>query len=84
MFFLEKKPPAGLHHTEERIGDAPKPQFLIKSIGNQKIRPSQWKLRFLSCSAGCFPHGLLAKISTEAQAKIKDFVPQDIVMCAWA
>ena len=36
MFFLEKKPPAGLHHTENRIGDAPKPQFSIKSFENQQ------------------------------------------------
>ena len=24
-FFVKKKPPAGLHHTEDRAGDAPKP-----------------------------------------------------------
>ena len=24
-FSLKKKPPAGLHHTEDRAGDAPKP-----------------------------------------------------------
>ena len=36
MFFWKKKPPAGLHHTEDRIGDAPKPPFSIKSIGNQQ------------------------------------------------
>ena len=32
-FFLKKKPPAGLHHTENRAGDAPKP---IQS-GNAQI-----------------------------------------------
>ena len=40
MFFLEKKPPAGLHHTEDRAGDAPKPiqngnaQIYFKFISN--------------------------------------------------
>ena len=29
--FLEKKPPAGLHHTEDRIGDAPNPPFPIQT-----------------------------------------------------
>ena len=36
MFFWKKKPPAGLHHTEVRIGDAPNPHFQSKPpIPNQ-------------------------------------------------
>ena len=31
IFVSKKKPPAGLHHTEDRIGDAPKPHFSKKS-----------------------------------------------------
>ena len=34
MFFSEKKTPAGLHHTEDRAGDAPKPPFSLKIIEN--------------------------------------------------
>ena len=34
--FLKKKNPAGLHHTEDRAGDAPKHPFSIKSIENQE------------------------------------------------
>ena len=47
MFFSEKgcfsekkKPPAGMHHTDHRAGDAPKPPFPIKSIDtNPEINP---------------------------------------------
>ena len=36
VVFLEtNKKTAGLHHTEDRAGDAPKPQFSIKPIENQ-------------------------------------------------
>ena len=34
-FSQKKKPPAGLHQTEDRAGDAPKPPFPSKSIENQ-------------------------------------------------
>ena len=34
--FLQKKPPAGLHQTEDRAGEAPKPPFPSKSIENQQ------------------------------------------------
>ena len=34
--FLRKKPPAGLHHTEVRTGDAPKSLFSIKFVGKLK------------------------------------------------
>ena len=33
--FLNKKLPAGLDPTEDRIGDAPKPPFSIKFVENQ-------------------------------------------------
>ena len=32
IFSEKTKPPAGLHHTEVRIGDAPNPPFPIESI----------------------------------------------------
>ena len=32
LSLYEKKPPAGLHHTEDRAGDAPKHPFSITSI----------------------------------------------------
>ena len=40
VFSKKKKPPAGLHHTEDRAGDAPKPiqsgnaQIYFKFISN--------------------------------------------------
>ena len=40
VFSEKKQPPAGLHHTEVRIGDAPKPYLLMKSHKQkQKINP---------------------------------------------
>ena len=35
-FPAKKKSPAGLHHTKDRAGDAPKPTFSIKFIENNK------------------------------------------------
>ena len=36
MFFWKKKPPAGLHHTEDRIGNTPDPDIQFKPpISNQ-------------------------------------------------
>ena len=43
MFFYTKKPPAGLHHTEVRIGDAPKPPFPMHiNSKKQKLRISDF------------------------------------------
>ena len=54
MFFCKKqKPPAGLHHTEDRTGDAPKPHFqqnplkinknpIINIPSTIKIIPYSW------------------------------------------
>ena len=42
MLFFWEKHPAGLHHTEDRAGDAPKPPFPTKFIKTQqtpKIKP---------------------------------------------
>ena len=36
MLFCNKRAPAGLQHTEDRAGDAPKPQFSLNSIENQQ------------------------------------------------
>ena len=41
-FFEKKKPPAGLHHTDHRAGDAPKTPFHqnpLKINKNPKINP---------------------------------------------
>ena len=43
MFFGKKKHPAGLHHTEDRIGDTPNPPFQSKPpISNQN--PSEHQI----------------------------------------
>ena len=41
VFLQQKKPPAGLHQTEDRAGDAPKPPFPSKSIENQQKSKNQ-------------------------------------------
>ena len=40
-FSQKKKPPAGLHQTEDRAGDAPKPPFPSKFIENQQKSNNQ-------------------------------------------
>lgn len=41
MFSWEKKAPAGLHHTQDRAGDAPSSPFPWKSIKNQQNSNNQ-------------------------------------------
>ena len=41
LFLREKQKTPGLHHTEDRVGDAPKPQFPLKSVENKQKSNNQ-------------------------------------------
>ena len=56
--FGGKQPPAGLHYTEVRIGDAPKPPFSINPFENHKnpeikSQSNHKKISPISESANC-------------------------------
>ena len=58
-FPKKKKAPAGLHQTEDRAGDAPKPQFSIKSIENQTILAISVETKISQLLRRLFPLGRL-------------------------
>ena len=53
-FSNKKKPPAGLHQTEDRAGDAPKPPFPSKSIDDTCAwTPNSVVCKSLECQLCC-------------------------------